>query len=156
MDALDIDKAGSGVGTTVAVSSTLFALVLIGRSAFVFPIANIKNRIRTFLHSLEKPRMITSTIPLIESVQLRHSKPAISDSIDKPENLRFLLPENNVGLTQSNNQPFQRHSRLSVLLSHPSTTVHYFWRRFNDKFMRPVFGGRAFVPFVPGEAVEIS
>jgi len=29
------------------VSSTLFALVLIGRAAFVFPIAYIKNRINT-------------------------------------------------------------------------------------------------------------
>lgn len=30
-------------GTSIAVSSTLFALVLLGRAAFVFPIANIKN-----------------------------------------------------------------------------------------------------------------
>ena len=30
-------------GTFISVSSTLFALVLVGRAAFVFPIANITN-----------------------------------------------------------------------------------------------------------------
>lgn len=30
-------------GTSIAVSSTLFAFVLIGRAAFVFPLANISN-----------------------------------------------------------------------------------------------------------------
>lgn len=37
----------SSIGTSVAVSSTLIALVLIGRAAFVFPIANITNCIKT-------------------------------------------------------------------------------------------------------------
>ncbi|XP_041019888.1 sodium/hydrogen exchanger 1-like isoform X3 [Juglans microcarpa x Juglans regia] len=46
MDALDIDKwkeSNASAGTSIAVSSTLFALVLIGRAAFVFPISNITN-----------------------------------------------------------------------------------------------------------------
>ncbi|KAJ6883590.1 NHX4 [Populus alba x Populus x berolinensis] len=46
MDALDIDKwreSKASAGTSAAVSSTLFALVLVGRAAFVFPIANILN-----------------------------------------------------------------------------------------------------------------
>jgi hypothetical protein len=30
------------------------------------------------------------------------------------------------------------------------------WRKFDDRFMRPVFGGRGFVPFVPGSPVERS
>ena len=29
------------------------------------------------------------------------------------------------------------------------SVVHYFWRKFDDKFMRPIFGGQGFVPFVP-------
>lgn len=28
-------------------------------------------------------------------------------------------------------------------------TVHYLWRIFDDTFMRPVFGGRGFVPGEP-------
>ncbi|KAK4596024.1 hypothetical protein RGQ29_014202 [Quercus rubra] len=49
MDALDIDKwksSKASPGTSIAVSSTLFALVLVGRAAFVFPIANITNYIK--------------------------------------------------------------------------------------------------------------
>ncbi|XP_039685304.1 sodium/hydrogen exchanger 1 [Medicago truncatula] len=46
MDALDIDNwkaSKASIGTSIAVSSTFLALVLIGRAAFVFPIANISN-----------------------------------------------------------------------------------------------------------------
>ncbi|GMP40431.1 hypothetical protein CsSME_00010884 [Camellia sinensis var. sinensis] len=46
MDALDIDKwrqSKASASTSVAVSSTFFALVLVGRAAFVYPLANISN-----------------------------------------------------------------------------------------------------------------
>ncbi|WVY96105.1 hypothetical protein V8G54_028256 [Vigna mungo] len=187
MDALDIDKwknSKGSAGISVAVSSTLFALVLIGRAAFVFPIAYIKNRINTrentrleFRSQFAEAKstsstqdsalMITSSIivvlfstvvfgsitkPLIEAVQPRHPKPTSFDSTDNVEDLRFLLLENNGPINQSNNMQIQRQSRIRMLISHPSKTVHYFWRKFDDKFMRPVFGGRGFVPFVPGEA----
>ncbi|XP_027935838.1 sodium/hydrogen exchanger 1-like isoform X2 [Vigna unguiculata] len=211
MDALDIDKWKSSKGSagiSVAVSSTLFALVLIGRAAFVFPIAYIKNRINTrentriefrsqFIiwwaglmrgavtialsynqfaeakstsSTQDSALMITSSIivvlfstvvfgsitkPLIEAVQPRHPKPPSFASTDNIEDLRFLLLENNGPIIQSNNQQIQRKSRISMLISHPSKTVHYFWRKFDDKFMRPVFGGRGFVPLVPGGAAEI-
>jgi sodium/hydrogen exchanger 8 len=36
------------------------------------------------------------------------------------------------------------------MIRNPTTTVHYFWRKFDDKFMRPIFGGRGFVPVVHG------
>ncbi|KAI7757591.1 hypothetical protein M8C21_016482, partial [Ambrosia artemisiifolia] len=49
-----------------------------------------------------------------------------------------------------------RPSNLRVLLSTPSHTVHYYWRMFDDAFMRPVFGGRGFVPFIPGTPTEQS
>ncbi|KAL2325469.1 hypothetical protein Fmac_024527 [Flemingia macrophylla] len=188
MDALNTDQwksSNASAGTSVAVSSTLFALVLIGRAAFVFPIANIKNCMKTrestkiefrSQFSIAKKRksaqdstlILTSTIivfgsvtkPLIEAVLLRHSKPATSDSPDSPEDLRSQLLEYSGPSNQSNNQPFQRQSSLSLLMSYPTTTVHYFWRIFDDKFMRPVFGGSRFVPTVPGslsgEAEEIA
>lgn len=95
------------------------------------------------------------TKPLIEAVQSRHPKPTSFDSTDNVEDLRFLLLENNGPINQSNNLQIQRQSRICMLLNHPSKTVHYFWRKFDDKFMRPVFGGRGFVPFVPEVAAEI-
>ncbi|KAL1539077.1 Sodium/hydrogen exchanger 2 [Salvia divinorum] len=45
---------------------------------------------------------------------------------------------------------------LRMLLTTPTRTVHYYWRKFDDAFMRPVFGGRGFVPYVPGSPTEQS
>ncbi|PSS33941.1 Sodium/hydrogen exchanger 2 like [Actinidia chinensis var. chinensis] len=45
---------------------------------------------------------------------------------------------------------------LRMLLSTPSHTVHNYWRKFDNTFMRPVFGGRGFVPFVAGSPIEQS
>ncbi|XP_055830658.1 sodium/hydrogen exchanger 1-like isoform X2 [Solanum dulcamara] len=47
-----------------------------------------------------------------------------------------------------NVDPFQPAS-LSILLNEPSHTIHNHWRRFDDAFMRPLFGGRGFVPDAP-------
>lgn len=49
-----------------------------------------------------------------------------------------------------------RPSSLRMLLTRPTRTVHYYWRKFDDAFMRPVFGGRGFVPYVPGSPIEGS
>ncbi|CAH9080473.1 unnamed protein product [Cuscuta europaea] len=43
---------------------------------------------------------------------------------------------------------------LRMLLATPSHTVHHYWRKFDNAFMRPVFGGRGFVPYVPGSPTE--
>nr|AVA17573.1 Na+/H+ antiporter family protein 1 [Populus szechuanica] len=37
---------------------------------------------------------------------------------------------------------------LRMLLTTPSHTVHHFWRKFDDSFMRPAFGGRGFTAHV--------
>ncbi|XP_065622700.1 sodium/hydrogen exchanger 1 [Quercus suber] len=190
-------------GTSIAVSSTLFALVLVGRAAFVFPIANITNWIKkrpstkielrkqfiiwwaglmrgavTIALSYNKfansnktltedsALMITSTIivvlfstvvfgsitkPLIEAMLLRNAKPVHSDATDIPslDDLQILFLENCDPSEGGSNEPARRKGSLSLLISNPTSTVHYFWRKFDDKFMRPVFGGRGFVPFVP-------
>lgn len=36
----------------------------------------------------------------------------------------------------------RRPSSLCMLLTRPIYGVHYYWRRFDDSVMRPVFGGR--------------
>ncbi|XP_062084675.1 sodium/hydrogen exchanger 1-like isoform X3 [Humulus lupulus] len=199
-------------GTSIAVSATLFTLVLIGRAAFVFPIANIKNCVggrdgskiefreqfiiwwaglirgavtialsyNQFADYKEKSTgdkalMITCTIivvlfstvvfgsitkPLIEAVMFRHSKPSTSDAAEAPsqEDLhQILLIEDGDSTDQGNNQPgLPKRSRLRLLISNPTTTVHYFWRKFDNRFMRPVFGGRGFVPFVPGSPTDAA
>lgn len=59
----------------------------------------------------------------------------------------------------SQNEPNQgnvlrRRSSLSMLLHRPTYTIHYFWRKFDDSYMRPIFGGRGFVPCVSGSVKE--
>ncbi|KAL6989622.1 hypothetical protein U1Q18_015373 [Sarracenia purpurea var. burkii] len=204
MDALDIDKwrnSKASAITSIAVSSTLFVLVLVGRAAFVYPLANICNFLKRrdrdkivlkqqFIiwwaglirgavtialsynqfsdrTSKESSLMITSTIivvlfstlvfgsvtkPLIEAVLLRHAKPTVSDLGDfaSLEDLRLMFLESGDPSENSGNHSVQRRGSLRLLISNPTSTVHYFWRKFDDGFMRPVFGGRGFVPFVPG------
>ncbi|KAF8725875.1 hypothetical protein HU200_020440 [Digitaria exilis] len=48
------------------------------------------------------------------------------------------------------------HYNLQFILTAPTRSVHRLWRKFDDRFMRPMFGGRGFVPFVPGSPVERS
>ncbi|KAG9151078.1 hypothetical protein Leryth_002656 [Lithospermum erythrorhizon] len=45
---------------------------------------------------------------------------------------------------------------IRMLLTTPTHTVHYYWRKFDNAFMRPVFGGRGFVPVDPGTPTEQS
>lgn len=43
-----------------------------------------------------------------------------------------------------------------MFLATPTHTVHHYWRKFDDAFMRPIFGGRGFAPFVPGSPTDES
>ncbi|CAM6127734.1 unnamed protein product [Calypogeia fissa] len=47
-----------------------------------------------------------------------------------------------------------RRSSLSMLLRAPTSTIHKVWRKFDNGYMRPVFGGRGFVPFTPDETID--
>ncbi|KAK1390509.1 Sodium/hydrogen exchanger [Heracleum sosnowskyi] len=49
-----------------------------------------------------------------------------------------------------------RPESLRMLLTRPAHSVHHYWRKFDNAFMRPVFGGRGFVQYVPGSPTERS
>ncbi|KAJ0980703.1 hypothetical protein J5N97_008958 [Dioscorea zingiberensis] len=51
-------------------------------------------------------------------------------------------------------QTIPRPTSLRMLLSKPTHTVHHYWRKFDNAFMRPVFGGRGFVPVLPHSPTE--
>ncbi|KAK3415602.1 hypothetical protein EUGRSUZ_H01210 [Eucalyptus grandis] len=54
-----------------------------------------------------------------------------------------------------NGQNGTTHPRsLCMLLTTPAHSVHYYWRKFDNAFMRPVFGGRGFVQRIPGSPTE--
>nr|ALJ77989.1 vacuolar membrane Na+/H+ antiporter [Reaumuria trigyna] len=220
MDALDIEKwrfVSDSPGTSVAVSSILMGLVMIGRAAFVFPLSLLTNLTKKSTSERVSFRqqiiiwwaglmrgavsmalaynqftgsghtqlrgnavMITSTIsvvlfstvvfglltkPLISillpPLKNFRSSSTISSDLGSPKSL--LLPligsqqnsEADLGGQEPTGQNgIIRPGSLRMLLNAPTHTVHHYWRKFDDSFMRLVFGGRGFVPFVPGSPTE--
>ncbi|KAM5569093.1 sodium/hydrogen exchanger 1-like [Rosa sericea] len=212
MDALDIDKwrfVSDSPGKSLAVSSILLALVMVGRAAFVFPLSflsnltkkspqdkiHLKQQVTIWWAGLMRGAvsmalaynqftrsghtdlranayMITSTItvvlfstvvfglmtkPLVR-ILLPTSKHFNSMTSSEPSSPKsFIVPLLTNGQDSEANirsADVPRPTSLRMLLSTPSHTVHHYWRKFDNAFMRPVFGGRGFVPFVPGSPVE--
>lgn len=77
------------------------------------------------------------------------SEPAAPKSFSVP--LLGSAQDSEVDLDSPN---IPRPSSIRALLATPTHTVHRYWRKFDDAFMRPMFGGRGFVPFVPGSPTE--
>ncbi|CAK9175900.1 unnamed protein product [Ilex paraguariensis] len=79
-----------------------------------------------------------------------HSEPSSPKSITLP-----LLGNGQDSEANMNGQTIPRPTSLRMLLSTPTHTVHHYWRKFDDAFMRPMFGGRGFTPYVPGSPTEV-
>ncbi|KAJ8511065.1 hypothetical protein OPV22_001499 [Ensete ventricosum] len=98
------------------------------------------------------------TQPLVRLLlphRAKHLSSILSSEPSTPKALSCPLLENGHGSdVEVGGQLIPRPSRLGMLLSKPTHTVHHYWRKFDDAFMRPVFGGRGFVPFVPGSPIE--
>ncbi|XP_010245360.1 PREDICTED: sodium/hydrogen exchanger 2 [Nelumbo nucifera] len=99
------------------------------------------------------------TKPLIRLLlpATKHSSSMVSSDASSPKS--FILPLLENGHDSEADMVHQGAtppSSLRMLLTSPTHTVHSYWRKFDDSFMRPVFGGRGFVPFVPGSPTEQS
>nr|GLL33109.1 sodium/hydrogen exchanger 3-like isoform X1 [Ipomoea trifida]GMD22104.1 sodium/hydrogen exchanger 2-like [Ipomoea batatas] len=55
--------------------------------------------------------------------------------------LPLLTSEQGLDVGEMGNVSLRRPSSLCMLLSQPTNTIHYYWRKFDDSWMRPVFGG---------------
>ncbi|WZZ74616.1 hypothetical protein YC2023_085986 [Brassica napus] len=213
MDVLDIDKwriVRDSLGTSVAVSSILIGLLMLGRAAFVFPLSFLSNLAKknqsekinfkmqvviwwsglirgavlmalaynkftmaghTDLH--EHAIMITSTItvclfstmvfgmltkPLIRYLFPHQQGPTSMLSDDNnniPKSIQVPLLDQDSSIEEvAGNENLPRPDSIRGFLTWPTKTVHYYWRQFDDSFMRPVFGGRGFGPFVSSSPTE--
>ncbi|KAB2014827.1 hypothetical protein ERO13_D09G234300v2 [Gossypium hirsutum] len=96
------------------------------------------------------------TKPLIRILLPSPKNRMLSSEPSTPKSLTVPLLTNGHDLEayESDRNLITRPTSLRMFLSTPSNTVHYYWRKFDNAFMRPVFGGRGFVPFVPGSPIE--
>ncbi|KAE9460484.1 hypothetical protein C3L33_07566, partial [Rhododendron williamsianum] len=102
--------------------------------------------------------VLFSTLPLVRWLLplSGHSSSMVPSEPSSPKSLTIPLlgnvhdSEANIG---GRNKP--RPTSLRMLLSTPTHTVHLYWRKFDNAFMRPVFGGRGFVPDIPGSPTEM-
>ncbi|XP_044498444.1 sodium/hydrogen exchanger 2-like [Mangifera indica] len=99
---------------------------------------------------LTKP-LIRFLLPHPKSTSSFLSDPSTPKSIVVP-----LLGGQQDSYTEISSSSFIRPGSIRALLTTPTHTVHYYWRKFDNHFMRPVFGGRGFVPYVPGSPTEQS
>lgn len=98
---------------------------------------------------MTKPLVRILLPPSKQTTSMISSEPSSPKSVIVP-----LLSNGHDSEADKGSQHANRPTCLRMLLSIPSHTVHHYWRRFDDSFMRPVFGGRGFVPFVPGSPTE--
>ncbi|XP_058200207.1 sodium/hydrogen exchanger 1-like [Rhododendron vialii] len=86
-----------------------------------------------------------------------HSSSMVPSEPSSPKSLTIPLL-GNVQDSEANigGRNIPRPTSLRMLLSTPTHTVHMYWRKFDNAFMRPVFGGRGFVPDIPGSPTEMS
>ncbi|GFZ21851.1 sodium hydrogen exchanger 4 [Actinidia rufa] len=98
------------------------------------------------------------TKPLVRHLlpSSKHLSRALSSESTTPKSFNVPLLDNGQNSEADLGSHVPRPTSLRMLLSTPSHTVHFYWRKFDNAFMRPVFGGRGFVPFVPGSPIEQS
>ncbi|KAH9652126.1 Sodium/hydrogen exchanger 4 [Citrus sinensis] len=168
MDAFDIEKwrmSKLSFVTSLGVYSALILMILLGRAAFVFPLSLLSN----YMNSHRSPSISFNhqvviwwaglmrgavsialafkqvfgflTRPLVKYL-LPHPQHATNNSCREPKspNEDMNLPLLSFDESTTTNLLRAKDS-LSMLLDRPVYTIHSFWRRFDDTYMRPVFGG---------------
>ncbi|XP_052303116.1 sodium/hydrogen exchanger 1 isoform X2 [Populus trichocarpa] len=175
MDALDIEKwkiVSKSPGKSIGVSSILLGLVLVGRAASIFPlsfISNLTKKSQSDKIGFKQQIVIWWAGLMRGAVSMALAYNQVFGLLTKPL-ISFLLPRKHTMLpsdltnlkllnlpllangqdseSDMNGDHIPRPVSLRMLLTTPSHTVHHLWRKFDDSFMRPVFGGRGFTAHV--------
>lgn len=100
--------------------------------------------------------MTKPLIQLLLPTQPRHSSDNNSEPSSPKSLTAPLLSSLNGSDLEIGDHPLTRPSSIRLLLTKPTKTVHFYWRKFDNAIMRPIFGGRGFAPYVPGSPIEQS
>ncbi|KAK4433949.1 Sodium/hydrogen exchanger 2 [Sesamum alatum] len=130
-------------GNAILITSTITVVLF---STVVFGLMT-KPLVRLLMPSSKQLSRMISSEPLTPK---SFNVPLLGESMDSEGELFGANGSEAHGGGQTGVRP----SRLRMLLTTPTRTVHYYWRKFDDAFMRPVFGGRGFAPYVPGSPTE--
>ncbi|XP_076902934.1 sodium/hydrogen exchanger 2-like isoform X2 [Bidens hawaiensis] len=90
------------------------------------------------------------TKPIINFLFPKSSQPSSPMSIMMPLIGHRLDVEGETGDDDVDETSLETTTNFKVMFSNPTNTIHYYWRKFDDAFMRPVFGGRGFISYVTG------
>ncbi|XP_060180558.1 sodium/hydrogen exchanger 3-like isoform X2 [Lycium barbarum] len=198
MDALDIEKwrfvSHNTPGKSVAVSSVVLALVMVGRACFVIPLSMLSNwwtskhdkigckhmvtiwwaglmrgavsmalAYNQFTRSGQK-HLIGNAVMITSTIAIVLFSTMVFGLLTKPL-IRYLLPPSQHFNSMSSSEfsfmlpllngieddegDVPRIRSLTLLLKRPAQAIMYFWTKFDDAFMRRVFGGRDSMPDTP-------
>ncbi|KAF3615105.1 Sodium/hydrogen exchanger 2 [Capsicum annuum] len=165
MDALDIEKwkfVSDSPGLSVAVSSILMGLILLSRALFILPLSLLSNVIIWWAGLMRGAVSMALaynkvfgllTKPLISLLLPPHRQSStVSSDANTPK--APLLGSREDSEVDLNGQDLPHPPSLRMLLTAPSHKVHRYWRKFDDSFMRPMFGGRGFAPPAPSSPTD--
>ncbi|KAK3004154.1 hypothetical protein RJ639_019050 [Escallonia herrerae] len=105
----------------------------------------------TVVYGLMTKALVRFLMPPLHLIPIVSSEPSSPKSTTLP-----LISNSRDSEADMGDHNVPRPTSLRMLLSTPTHTVHHYWRKFDDRFMRPVFGGRGFVPLFPGSPPERS
>ncbi|KAG4913975.1 hypothetical protein JHK84_054425 [Glycine max] len=106
--------------------------------------------VSTMVFGLMTKPLIRFLLPVNPLPKRKNSMANIDSSNNSPKSITVPF----LGGSQDSENEFDgseihRPSSIRALLTTPTHTVHQLWRKFDNSFMRPVFGGRGFVPVAP-------
>ncbi|GKV38711.1 hypothetical protein SLEP1_g46594 [Rubroshorea leprosula] len=149
MDALDIGKwkiTKLSFQKLTGIYCTIVLLTLLGRAAFVFPLSLLSNYINRRAQSASSITFKNQVFGFLTKSLISHL--LLPNTLNKsncrqePRSPRedITLPLLSFEESASTNILRAKDS-LSMLIERPVYTIHYYWRKFDDTYMRPMFGG---------------
>ncbi|GLU03422.1 hypothetical protein SLE2022_206240 [Rubroshorea leprosula] len=130
-------RLGNAIMITSTITIVLFTTVVFGL---------LTKPLISFLLPMRQPSSTAGELPIDKPI----TEPLLANG-NGNEHDQLLANGNGHVHDQESHMTIPRPTSLRMLLTVPAyTAVHYYWRKFDNAFMRPVFGGRGFTPLAPG------